>query len=1826
VRIWAIERSCGVTALGGGQLKRVLARLVEYVSHLSRKNKDAARVGNPAAFGQNAPSLRDSGDIFDCTHPTLKRGANNHCAYSAGWLADDGMEQRGPRGMGQRGPGGPRDSRPGGRRYNFRIGSICNNFRIGSIRNSFRMDSIGNSFRIGSIVVSWYKVCRKPVFSSLGAIALSALVLPGMGWAQSGGSWQALGPKGVISQNYGLVTGRIAALALDPSDVTGNTLFVGTTGGGVWRSQNAGTSSPMNITFTPLTDNLPVLSGAQDASISIGALSVQPGGTGVVLAGTGDPNDALDSYYGAGILRSADGGNTWSLITATTDQIYSFVGEGIAGFAWSTLNPQRVVVAVSQALEGTLVNALGAGYSYEGLYYSSDGGASWTLAKITDGSGSDVQGPGDSFIHPDGNAATSVVWNPIRKLFIAAVRHHGYYQSTDGITFTRMAVQPGAKLAASAGLCLNSVGSPGPTGCPIFRGTLAVNPLTGDTFAWTVDEYNQDQGIWQDLCVVSANACTNLTITFAQQWNTAALEANTLQGPATIMSGDYNLSLAAVPSGQVTMLLAGASDLWKTMCPYSQGCRWRNTTNSTIGFCAQVGEYQHTLAWNASNPLEIFVGNDSGLWRSTDAIGETGSTCAASDATHFQNLNGSLGSLGEVISLSQTGATPYTMMASLGMIGTAGVNSSTGPTTDWPEILGGEGGPVAIDPVSNLKWYVNNGAGVSIYQGMPPTGSTPGAFTAVLTAGTAPTANVVKDGYTMSAPSPFLVDPADHTQLLIGTCRVWRGPANGVGWSDSNAISPILGGVTSNTNCNGDAEIRTMAALPQAVSAALPSGGEIVYVGMYGTANGGATLPGHVLSGTMNFASSAAPAWTDLTLNPVTNDTLAMNYYGMDISSIVIDSHDATGKTVYVTVAEFNTASAKIQTVYGTTDGGAHWASLTTNLPAAPVNSLAVDPQDANTVYVATDAGVYSTRQISNCSSLSSACWSAFGGGLPPSPVVQISAAPATASVHNLVAATYGRGVWMIPLWTATEDMTTATVSVAALTFASQIYGSTSSAQTVTVKNTGSLALTTSYVSATGDFSATGNCGGSTLQPGGSCTVQVSFTPEGVGSRTGVLTIYTNVTGGELTVALSGTGAPSGAVSLTPGAINFNGSTSGVLVGQSSALFQVTASNSGSPALAFTSTISAPFSIATNSCGSSIPAGGSCNLTLLFTPTQAGAVTGSLTFTDASGTQTVALSGTGLSPATDTISATTLAFPSTVMDQLSAAQTVTLTNNGGVALTSISISVSGTNAADFQVTNPCTAILGANSSCAINVQFDPSVVGPETATLIISSSAADSPKTVALSGTGLQPAALGVSPPSLSFNSQTVGQASAPQAVTVTNTGGATAANVGFQITGLSATSFSMGTNTCGATLASGANCSVQIIFTPAAAGGSSASLVVSSSTSGVAAVTVSLTGGGLAPAGLNVTPAQISFPVTLAGQSSLAPTPVTLTNTGQSPTNALNLSATPPFGLVLNTCQGTTLAAGGSCTVWVNFTPQVNGNYTGTMTVQSPSASVALSGTGGTPGSVNFQPSLLSFMQTGVGQTSGTSTVTITNPDPVNYLSSLLLTPTTGFQLVSTTCSTTLSPGASCTASVAFKPLSAGPQSGSLTVTSSALPTGSFLALSGVGSDFIFTPSGSSSQAVANGQIAYFTLLVTPLNGSQGVFSFQCGTPLPPSTSCTPNPATEGIPANTVGNVIVGIATGLTQTNARSAPPSPWPAFPPACGLALLPLALRKRRGALLLIVLMAVLAGGVSSCTQSSGGSASGITKTGTGITPPASYAIVVTASSNGVSHQVTLTLTVD
>ena len=1658
--------------------------------------------------------------------------------------------------------------------------------------------------------------------SHVGHTAIPASAPP----SQTTATWQPVGPTAVLTPTFGLVTGRVSALALDPSDPTGNHLYLGTTGGGVWTAQNAAVSNPAQVVFTPLTDTLEDLGGVLDVSISIGALTVQPGGTGVILAGTGDPNDALDSYYGSGILRSADGGNSWSLIAGTADNVFSFTGEGFGGFAWSSLNPQLVVAAVSQAYEGTLVNALIEGRSYEGLYYSTDSGVTWTLATMTDGPNEVVQGPGSAFALPDGNAATSVVWNPVRQLFVAAVRFHGYYESADGITFTRMSDQPALSLDPLS--CPTNSGQTGSIDCPIFRGTLAVNPQTGDTFAWTVDLYNQDLGLWQDQCAIANGSCANQNITFSQQWNTQALETSTPEGAATIANGDYNLALAAVPAalgqGEDTWLLAGDNDLWK--CSLAMGCVWRNTTNATTCMSAQVAPFQHALAWSPINPLEIFAGNDSGLWRSLDAIGETGSVCAPTDATHFQNMNGSLGSLAEVESLAVNSNSQYIMMAGLGVNGTAGLKSATAVTADWPQILSGNGGPVAIDPRNIENWYVNSQNGVSINLCSALGSCSPASF------GASPVvddAAVDGDGYSMPSPAPFLVDPLDTTQLLIGTCRLWRGPANGTAWSSANAVSPILDSGALGVSCSGDALIRSMAAQPP------NSDTEVIYVGLYGSLNGGETLPGHIFSATLDSQSTAMPIWNDLTLNPVTNSDKPFNTYALDISSIFIDPHDPTGETVYVTIEGPGNDNVPAQTVYGSTDGGLHWAGFTANLAGVPISSVVVDPQNAGTVYLATDVGVYFTTQVASCTNLPSYCWTKFGTGLPEAPVEQLSASPVSSSAQVLTAGTYGRGIWQTALWTAGATITTATTVPDALTFVSQVFGTTSGPQPVTLTNTGSLPLTTTAIVMSGDFAETDNCQNVALAPAATCTIQVTFTPTATGSRNGQMTVNANVYGGQLTVALVGTGAAAGTVTLTPATVSFDptpGQTSTsppVVVGTASGLFQAEVANSGTTPIPITSmSITPPFSIASNSCGvTSFAANTECQLQLVFTPPQQGPASGTLTIVDGAGTQTALLSGFGYAPPTDILNPLSVSFPSTAVGQLSAPLPVLLTNTGDLPLTSIAVSVSTA----FQTSNDCGTQLAGHSACNIQVVFAPIQIGIQPGLLTVSD--AQRTQTVSLSGTGVQPATLVVSPVSLTFAVQNVGVAGTPDLLTITNSGGASAANVGFQITGASAASFSTGTTTCTAVLTGGASCTVQVIFSPTAAGGSTATLIISSATLGVSSISVPLNGAGKVASGLNVSPAQLAFGAVTVGSSSPAQT-ITVSNTSNIAASQLALSVTSAFSMVQNTCAST-LAAGSTCTVGIAFAPTVTGPATGAFNVASPSiatsATVPLSGTGAVAAGIAVTPSAIDFPPTGVGQTSSPATVTITNTGALTALSSLALTVPAGFQLVNNSCTATLAPGSTCTTGVEFAPTTAGAQTGNLTVTSPTVAASPFVTLQGMGFDFTLAISGASTQSVASGQSASYTVVLTPLNGSSGSFTFACGT-LPSNALCTFVPASETLNAAVTGNVTVNISTGSATTSTRSRGPRIWNVIPLLCGFILLPLGWKRRRRFLrvtaLLFLSEACLI--ISSCGTVSGGigggGGSGGGSGGSGSTPPGTYPIQVNATSNGVQHSITVTLTVD
>jgi photosystem II stability/assembly factor-like uncharacterized protein len=171
-------------------------------------------------------------------------------------------------------------------------------------------------------------------------------------------TWTQLGPY-----NIG---GRVTALAVAPG---GTTIYLGAANGGVFKSTNSG------VNWTPVMD------GWGWELFSIGALALDPTDSNVVYAGTGEANNSVDSYDGNGLLRSADGGQTWqSLGLQATARI--------ARVAVDPSNPDRIFVA-----------AMGTQFSTgpeRGLYRSEDGGQSWSNVLFV----SDSTGASDVLINP----------------------------------------------------------------------------------------------------------------------------------------------------------------------------------------------------------------------------------------------------------------------------------------------------------------------------------------------------------------------------------------------------------------------------------------------------------------------------------------------------------------------------------------------------------------------------------------------------------------------------------------------------------------------------------------------------------------------------------------------------------------------------------------------------------------------------------------------------------------------------------------------------------------------------------------------------------------------------------------------------------------------------------------------------------------------------------------------------------------------------------------------------------------------------------------------------------------------------------------------------------------------------------------------------------------------------------------------------------------------------------------------------------------------------------------------------------------------------------
>lgn len=586
-----------------------------------------------------------------------------------------------------------------------------------------------------------------------------------------------------------------------------------------------------------------------------------------------------------------------------------------------------------------------------------------------------------------------------------------------------------------------------------------------------------------------------------------------------------------------------------------------------------------------------------------------------------------------------------------------------------------------------------------------------------------------------------------------------------------------------------------------------------------------------------------------------------------------------------------------------------------------------------------------------------------------------------------------------------------AAVSPTSLTFASTTTGTSSATQTVTLSNTGSAALAVNGIS----FSSTdfirsgGSCvAGGSVAAGGSCSIGVAFSPTTAGSKTGTLSITHNATGSPSSIGLSGTAtAPAvAAPAVTPAALNFGA----VNIGVQSANQSVTVSNSGTAAMQLSSIVSTNmvFGVSGGTCGAGTTVsagGGSCTVSLWFTPASTGAASGTLNIVHSASASplTVALSGSGTTPAAPLaqLAPTSLSYSQTVGTR-STAQTLTLSNTGIAPLTISTINLSGAAAVDYslQPASTCSAggTVAAGNSCSLAVTFTPGSTGSRNASLAIThSDAARSPSTASLAGNGTSApqGQVSVNQLTLSYPAQAISTRSSSQTVRVTNSGSAALLLSSIGLSGAQAGDYAIdNSSSCNtsAAMAVGASCTVDVSFLPTASSGTrTASLTIASSSSSSSA-TVTLSGTASPPGrpAVSLSVNSLDFGSLTVGTS--ASRSVMLSNSGNAPLSLTALSATPTAYLLSSDCP-TSLAMAASCTLTIRFTPNVASAISGTLTVLSDATTspntLALAGNGvAAVGLLGWQPaSGLNYPDTAVGAVSASQTATLLNTGTASVL-----------------------------------------------------------------------------------------------------------------------------------------------------------------------------------------------------------------------------------------------
>jgi hypothetical protein len=840
------------------------------------------------------------------------------------------------------------------------------------------------------------------------------------------GTWVTIGPSQALYPatefrnsfsyvpNRYVAGGRTTGIAIDPNCRQGNCrLWVVTAGGGVWRTKNA-------LSGQPHWEYLSQTFGTNAGS----GITIDPNDASgdTLYIGTGEANASSDSAAGKGLLRSTDGGDTWTSLGESV-----FAGRAIGSIAVTPGNAAIIYVATTRGIAGlSSVNGGGVslipGAAPWGLYKSSDGGQTWTFLH----NGAPLAAQCDTVA--EGSAAPCSV-RGVRRVVIdpsdpstvyAGSYSRGVWRSNDaGATWTQ--IKPTLAIAAGDANMRPEIAvtrlPDGKTRMYIYEGSSTPSATIPTARLFRSDDVATGVPVFQ-------------TLSSSDVANPGYATHNICNGQCWYDEFVYT------PPGHPDIVYVGGS--------YAYGERYSNKRAVVLSTDAGVTATdmtmdatdpihpnglhpdQHALVTNPLNPFQFFEVNDGGIMRSSGQFADVSSWCSdrgilASDPptavqlarlarcqqllsrvpTELTSMNHGLPTL-QFQSLS---VSPHNVNIVQGGTQDNGTWQTNGNPVKWENTMIGDGGQSgfdAADPAFRFHTFFDAQMDVNFSNGELADWNWIGDPFFI-----APGNAEARSFYI-----PIISDPAVSKSMFAGLAHVWRTKTWGAG---SMTIDELR------TNCN-----EWFGEFPPSVVcgdwAPLGAAGTAGY--LTGSGSGyGADRTGGFVAAVERATSDQTTLWAATTAGRVfisrnanADPSTAVTFRRLDSLSTIDPQRFVTGIAIdpanpnraFVSYSGFNTNTPAqpghvFEVVYNPATDTAAWTDRSSDIGDLPVTDLAYDDVRGE-LYAASDFGVFRST---------AAGWVAAAPGMPNVEVAGLTIVP---GARRLYAATHGLGAWLLNL------------------------------------------------------------------------------------------------------------------------------------------------------------------------------------------------------------------------------------------------------------------------------------------------------------------------------------------------------------------------------------------------------------------------------------------------------------------------------------------------------------------------------------------------------------------------------------------------------------------------------------------------------------------------------------------------------------------------------------------------------------------------------------------------------------------------------------------